>query len=69
MPFKGACNPEELEMLRSVLAHYCHDHHIVNELDREDVAPHLLALFQSGAATVEALSQALADPKRQKRQA
>lgn len=69
MPFKGTFNPEDLEMLRAVLAQHCRDHGIVNEVERENVAMRLLGLFHGGIANFDDLSKAVANRSREKRQA
>lgn len=62
MPFNGIVDPEQLTILYDVLDDYCRESGIgPDHPERETIAHRLLALFNSGIGSAEALKQSLTD--------
>lgn len=52
MIFHGIAEPEQLSILRQVLADYCREHGVVGRAERDDIAERILIAFSRGAGTL-----------------
>ena len=60
MPFTGIADPETVSRLRDVVAQHCRNNHITDDLEREQVAFRVVALFNGGMADMDDLMKTLA---------
>ena len=59
MPFTGVVYPEQVAMLRQVLAKHCADKRITSEADNTEAAHRIVELFMSGIDSPDELAAAL----------
>ena len=59
MPFSNVLDRQQLAMLRQVLSEFCAEEQIADQEARENIARHLVNLYQLGVRCPERLMQAM----------
>ena len=59
MKFGGVASPEELAVMDRVLDAYCAQAGVTNQVERENIAAEIVALFELGLPTEDDLRRAL----------